>query len=325
MNKLAAVLLATSAMIGIPAAQAEDVSGEQLVDGLNSVFGKHAKMRGSHAKGLCVKGTFTPAAEAAKLSKASFLAKEVAVLGRFSFGGGNPKASDLAKSPRGLAVRLDPDGSYSDFVMLSAPVFFAKTPAEALEFFAAVVPGPDKKPDPEKIKAHAAKYPWAFDQKKYVDAKPVPASYAGLPYFSIHAFNAIAADGKATPVKLKFVPETGELGLTEEEAKSKSEGFFHAEIEERLAKGPVGFELVAIIGTEADPVDNPTADWPEADRQKIALGKLSITGREAEAKCDETTFDPNNLPEGFDGFPGDTILPARGAAYAVSLTRRLSE
>ncbi len=202
------------------------------------------------------------------------------------------------------------------------PIFFARTPAEVVGFLEARVPAADGKPDPAKVKAFTEAHPWTAKQGAWVAAKPVPASYAGLPYHSIHAFEATAAGGKKTAVKFKFEPAAGELGLTDDEAKAKDEGFFTAELDERLKSGPVAFDLVAIIGTDADPTADPTAEWPEAERTKIALGTLSIAGREDDAKCDATTFDPNNLPDGLAGFPGDTILPARSGAYAVSLTRR---
>lgn len=321
MKKVIAALIVAGAWIG--PARAEDIAPDKLVDSLNAVFGKHAKTRGSHAKGLCVKGTFTPTAGAPALSKVPFLANTVPVLGRFSFGGGNPKASDKAKSPRGLAVRFDPDGTApTDFVFLTVPIFFARTPAEVVGFLEARVPGPDGKPDPAKVKAFTEAHPWTAKQGAWVAAKPVPASYAGLSYHSIHAFEATAADGKKTTIKFKFEPAAGELGLTDDEAKAKEEGFFTAELDERFKSGPVAFNLVAIVGTDADPTDDPTAEWPEAERQKIALGTLAIAGREAEATCDATTFDPNTMAEGLAGFPGDTILPARSGSYAVSLGRR---
>lgn len=304
-------------------ALAEEVPPEKLVDSLNGVFGKFPKMRASHAKGVCVKGTFTPAEDAQALSKAPFLAAPVALLGRFSFGGGNPKASDKQKSPRGLAVRFDPDAKDpADLVFLSAPVFFARTPEEVVGFLEARFPGPDGKPDAAKVKAFTEAHPWTARQGAWVAARPLPASYAGLAYHSIHAFQATAADGKTTTVKFKFEPAAGELGLSEDEAKAKPDGFFTADLDERLKAGPVDFALVAIVGTTADPTGDPTLEWPEADRKKIKLGRISISGREDDVKCDATTFDPNNLPDGLAGFPDDRILPARSGAYAVSLSRR---
>jgi catalase len=321
MNRLFTALIFSIAITG--GAVADEVTPDKLVDSLNGVFGKHAKMRASHAKGVCVNGSFTPAADATALSKAPFLAAPVPVLGRFSFGGGNPKASDKAKSPRGLALRLDPDGKApTDFVFLSAPIFFARTPEEVVGFLEARFPGADGKPDPAKVKAFTDAHPWTAKQGAWVASKPLPASYAGLPYFSVHAFEATAADGRKTAVKLKFEPVAGELGLTEAEAKAKEEGFFTAELDQRFKGGPVQFNFVAVVGTEADPTDDPTVEWPEGDRKKIALGTLSIAGREDDAKCDSTTFDPTSLPDGLAAFPGDKILPARSGAYAVSLGRR---
>jgi catalase len=146
-------LLLALAALSLEAApgRAEDVSGDRLVDALNGVFGKHAGARGSHAKGQCVRGSFTPTADAAGLSKAPMFAEPKPLLGRFSFGGGNPKAGEKAKSPRGLALRFDPDGETPiDFVQLSAPIFFAATPEQVVEFLDVRKPGADGKPDPRK-------------------------------------------------------------------------------------------------------------------------------------------------------------------------------
>ena len=321
MRSLAAFVLVCAVSGG---ALAEDVPHDKLVDSLNGVFGKHPMTRASHAKGVCIKGSFTPSSDAPSLTKAPFLAAPVPVLGRFSFGGGNPKASDRQKSPRGLALRFDPDGrSPTDFVFLSVPVFFARTPEEVAGFLDARFPGPDGKPEPAKVKAFTDAHPWTARQGAWVAARPVPASYAGLAYYSIHAFQATAAGGKTTAVKFKFEPIAGELGLSEDEAKARPEGFFTADLDERFKTGTVDFDLVAIIGTATDPTGDVTVEWPEAGREKVNLGRLSLSGREDDAKCDATTFDPMNLAEGIAGFPGDQILPARSGAYAVSLSRRL--
>jgi catalase len=317
---LAALLLGVS--LACPAS-ADDVAPDKLVDALNNIFGKHAKTRASHSKGQCVKGTFTPDAGAPAVSKAAFLAAPVPVLGRFSFGGGNPQASDKEKSPRGLAVRFDPGGpAQNEFVFLSAPIFFARSADEALEFLNVRAGAAAGKLDKAKVKAFTDAHPWTAKQGAWVAAKPVPASYAGLPYFSIHAFEATAADGTKTPVKFKFEPLAGELGLTDDEAKAKEEGFFTAELDQRLKSAPIDFTLVAVVGTASDPLDDPTVEWPEAERKKIPLGKLSFTGLEANETCDASTFDPTNLADGLAGYPGDSVLPARSGAYAVSLTRR---
>ena len=197
MNRIAVLTAAAGALISLgSSAGAGDVSGDSLVDALNGVFGKHTGARGSHAKGQCVKGTFTPTADAAALSKSPLFAKPQPVLARFSFGGGNPKAGEKAKSPRGLAMRFDPDGKApTDFVQLSAPVFFAKSPEQVVAFLQARAPGADGKPDADKVKAFTAANPETAKQGAWVASKPIPASYAGLNYWGIHAFVAENAAG----------------------------------------------------------------------------------------------------------------------------------
>jgi catalase len=326
MKRLTITLAAAGLALTVsPGARAEGPSGDALVDALNGVFGKHAATRGSHAKGQCVKGTFTPSGAAAELSKSPIFAKAQPVLGRFSFGGGNPKAGEKGKSARGLALRFDPDGKTpSDFVQLSVPIFFAKTPEQVVAFLQARVPAADGKPDAAKVKAFSDANPETTKQGAWVSAKPIPASYAGLNYWGIHAFIAENAKGEKTTIKFKSVPLAGEIGLSEDEAKAKPDDFFTADLAERLAKGQISFELTAIIAQAGDPTNDPTIEWPEAERKQIKLGKIEIAGLESNAKCDATTFDPNNLAAGLSGAPDDAILPARASSYATSLTRRSS-
>lgn len=312
-----ALLIATPTL---PAA-ADDVTGDQLVDGLNGIFGKHAG-RAAHTKGQCVKGDFTPEAGAAALSKAAFLAKPVPVLARFSFGGGNPNAPDKSKTPRGLAVRYDPDGSDPvDFVQLSVPVFFARSPEQALEFFKVRAGAGAGKADVEKIKAFTAKNPETARQDAWIDAHGIPASYADVTYYSIHAFTATNADAKTTKVKFKTVPLDGEKWLSKEEAGAKADDFIETDLKDRLAKAPIAYTLLAVIGEDADPTGDPTMEWP-AGRKEMKLGVLKITALEDNATCDAGMFDPMSLGAGFAAFPDDTILPMRTQAYAASLVRR---
>ena len=234
----------------------------ELVDALNGVFGRHPDTRSSHAKGFCLSGKFTPAADAASLSKAPQFSKSVPLLGRFSIGGGNPKAADNAKGGRGLALRFDlGNGAVSEHVMLSVPIFFAKTPAQVVEFLKVRTPaqGADK-PDPA-VEAFSKANPETTRQAAWVKEHPVPASYADATYFGIHAFTLTNEAGEKKLVKLKAVPGYGEKGLSDDEAKAKGTDYYEAEIKERLAKGPIKFEFVAVLGKEGDQTSDPTLRW----------------------------------------------------------------
>lgn len=304
------------------AASAQEPDAEALVNALNGVFGNH-KMRASHAKGHCVAGNFTPSPEAPGYSKAVLFSAPSTVIGRFSQGGGNPKASDAVQGGRGLALRFSGgEGDIADFVTLSVPVFFARTPQQVLGFLEARYPGADGKPDPEKIKAFAAANPETSRQGEWLSKHETPASYASTNYWAIHAFTLTNADGTETTVKFKFIPKGGVAGLTKEEASAKSPDFYKEELKERFAKGPVEFDFVAIVGKEGDPTDDPTALWPEDERETVSLGTLEITDYEDDATCDATIFAPSNLPDGIGAPENDQIFPLRTPAYAVSFSRR---
>lgn len=316
------VLATALSCASVAGVRAEDVTPDHLVDGLQGIFGEHKGMRRSHAKGICVNGSFKPSADVGKWTKSASLAKEAPVLGRFSIGGGNPVASDTGKAARGLALRFDPDGTSTDFVMLTVPIFFAKTPEQTLGFFAARKAGADGKPDPAKVKAFSEANPDTTKQGAWIAKRPVPSSYADTSYFGIHAFTLTNAEGKATNVKFKLVPAGGEKGLSDEEAKAKSATFLTEEIKERLGKGPADFTLTAMLGKDGDTLDDPTVEWPEDGREVATLGTVTIAAVEADATCDAGTFDPSNLAEGIAASPTDQIFPLRSGAYAVSFGRR---
>ena len=246
LSALVALGLCGSTVAGI----AQQATPADLVDALNGVFGKHAGDRAAHTKGICLTGSFAPSAEAPKLSKATHFAKEVPIRARFSLGGGNPNAPDNAQdNVRGLAVKFDlGNGASTDIVTISAPLFFVKTPELFVEFLKTIATG-----DKDKLNAFFAAHPESTRQNAWLMSHPVPASYAGVAYFGVHGFTFTNAAGEQTLVKYKLIPEAGELGLTPDEAKAKGPDFYADELKERLAKGPVVFDLRRDHGRDGRP------------------------------------------------------------------------
>ncbi len=318
-KSLLPILMAGVTILAAPAAAfAEEATPEALVDALNKVFGAHKGLRAAHTKGFCVKGTFTPAAEAPNYTKAPHFAAPVPLVARFSLGGGNPEAADNGKEPvRGIAIHFDlGKGNVTDLLLISAPVFPAKSPEQFLELLTTVA-----SKDGDKIKAYFEANPESKRQGAWLAARPVPASYATVDYWGVHTFTLTNAKGESQIIKWKAVPTGGEVGLSDDEAKAKGPDFYAAEFKERLAKGPVTFDLTAILGQDGDALDDPTVIWPE-DRKSVTLGTIAIAALEADATCDAGIFDPTNVVDGIEGPKNDTIFPMRSADYAVSFGRR---
>lgn len=323
MIRRSSLLALTAALLfSAPAPRAfADTDPSALVDALESVFGTHAGFRRGHANGVCVKGSFTASAEAGKLTTAKHLSGGAtsAVIGRFSMGGGNPNAPHTQKdNARGLALHFDlGNGETTDLVMISAPVFIAKTPEIFLELLQTVATK-----DKDKIGAFFKAHPESTQQGAWLNARPVPASYASVSYYGVHAFTLTNADGAKQVIKWKFVPKGGETGLSDDEVKAKAADFYGPELKERLAKGPAEFDLTAVLGESSDPLNDPTALWPEDSRKSIKMGTLSIAALEDNATCDAGIFDPTNVTSGIEGPKDDGIFEIRSPAYGVSATRR---
>src|SRR4051812_28716731 len=109
----------------------------ELVDAIGKAAGSYPGHRAAHAKGVVLTGTFTPSPDARRLTRAAHLQDDPSrVTVRFSNGGANPASNDAGVGEgRGMAVKFYlADGSTTDIVGLSIPVFFVRTAEEFLEF-----------------------------------------------------------------------------------------------------------------------------------------------------------------------------------------------
>jgi catalase len=327
-NKLWRIAIMSAPFITAAAALATDASAAppnpvEMVDALNGTFGRHAGARASHAKGQCVVGQFEPSAELRRLSRSPLFDRPVLeAVGRLSVGGGNPGVSDKSRTVRGLALRIGDGTRTYDLVMVSEPVFFAATPESFVSFLQARVPDPaTRKPDPEKIAAHNARYPEGKNQPALLAAHAAPASYASTPYFSNNAFKFVDRAGRGTWARLVMEPAAGTQYLDAAAEASLPDNFLIPELTQRLASAAVEFTLVAQQPGPQDSLVDSSRQWSGDGQAPLPLGRLRITGLGDAARCDGVTFVPTLLPEGIEP-SDDPILKARAAAYAVSFARR---
>jgi catalase len=294
-----------------------------IVDALKAVAGDPPNVRASFAKGRCVRGTYIPSDRAEEITKSRSFTEPSRVLARFSVGDGNPRVADSDSLVlRGFGFRLGDIDHRSDILMESAPVHFARTLDQMLAFLKARIPGPDGRPDMEKVKAFSAANPETLHQANYIAARPLPGSFAGTTYWGVHSFPAVNSKGETRFIKFKVVPVGGDVTPTEDEARAKSADFLHDDLESRIAAGDIRFSVMALLGRPGDPTLDVTIRWPEEDsREAVRLGTIVITGVEANDACDASIFNPANLAEGI-GHPPDEIFAARRAAYTISLAKR---
>jgi catalase len=319
-----ASVLAFGAQLGT-AAQ-DEVTADQVVAAIEGTFGVTPGERRNHIKGTCALGEFVGSTEAAAYSHSSlFSGKPIPVIARLSLAGGNPKAPDTARSPRGMALEFRlPDNNLQHMTMLNTPIFGAMQPRTFLDLMIATKSDPATgKPDPEKIKAFKATHPDNLAQADYLTKNNPPSSYSSSSFWGIHTFKFINRDKKTTLVRWKFVPQDGEKRLSDDELKSSLPNFLEEALINRTKQGPVRWDMMVSIGEPGDPEDNPTLAWPES-RTQIKAGTLTISSAMPQkgAECDKINFDPLVMSNGIEP-TNDPILLFRSQAYALSFSKRL--
>ena len=300
----------------------------KLVNAFEAANGKFEGYRRSGAKGICATGEFVGSAEGRALSTASaFSGKPVPVIVRFSVGGGNPKAADNAKSQRNMALQFNlPGGESWQMGNISAPVFGASSPTQLLGRLESLTPDPDTKaPNPAKVKAFAEANPEVLLQGKHFASQPVPASFATVNYWGVHAFAFVDAKGNKQFGKWIFEPVGGLHGLSDDEAKAKGPTFLFDDLRQRVKEGKVAFNFNLELAQPGDKLNSATVPLPEG-RHKVMLGNLKLTSvaEDGGGPCLNVTFIPTVLPKGVEA-SDDPMLAGRAAPYAVGLGRRLTE
>lgn len=319
-------ILAISAQPGI--AGSEQVTPDQVVNAIEGVYSVTPGQRRNHIKGSCALGEFTGSPAVASYSRSVlFSGKPVPVVARFSLAGGNPKALDTAKSPRGMALEFRlPDGNLQHMAMLNVPVFGAMEPRTFLDLMVAMKPDPATgKPDPEKIKIFKATHPDSLALGNYMAQNNPPKSYGTSSFWGIHTFKFINRKNQTTLVRWRFVPQDGEKQLSDNDLKSFPPNFLEQALIDRTKTGPLRWDMMVSIGEPGDPEDNPTLAWPDS-RKLIKAGTLTISSAMPQkgTECEKINYDPLVMADGIAP-TDDPILLFRSPAYALSYARRLGE
>jgi catalase len=117
-------------------------------------------------------------------------------------------------------------------------------------------------------------------------------------------------------------PQTPFNAMTPEQRARAGADFLAQDLRERLAEGPLRWDLVLTLAAPGDPVNDSSQPWPE-DRPQLVAGTLELVemSEQATAACRDVNFDPLILPRGMAA-SDDPILAARSAVYSQSFNRR---
>lgn len=298
----------------------------EILQKFEVLFGAHPGFRPAHAKGMMLNGTFVPTAEAASLSKAPHLNRpSTPVSVRFSNSTGIPVIpdNDANADPRGCGLRFHlAERVHTDIVAHSTNGFPARTGQDFLEFLTAIsitdltrFPG---SPLEQYLGTHPAAL--AFVQTP----KPPPSSFARESYFGLTAVRFFNQDGASRYGRYRILPEAGNEHLEAADAAVRGPNYLFDELEQRVAKEPVKFRVVAQLAEDGDTVNDVTVQWPDT-RTLLELGMLSFTEPVLDNAHEQKQiiFDPIPRVDGIDA-SDDPLLELRAAVYLISGRRRRS-
>jgi Catalase len=188
------------------------------------------------------------------------------------------------------------------------PAFFARTLEEFLAFADAKAPDPASgQPDLEKLKAFMAAHTNGGRVLQLLQHQPAVVSFAQVSYRPLHTYYFVNAAGAGRWARYHWEPEAGVAGQPLEELEKQPYAYLYEELE-RLHRGPVAFRLELELAQEGDPVDDPSAMWP--DGRARVVGRLElvrpITGEETGDP--RMMHDPTAVTDGIEVSPDDQII-----------------
>ncbi|MFJ7269509.1 catalase [Streptomyces sp. NPDC099050] len=282
--------------------------GTHLVEQLAAAAGEEPGRRLLHARGVWVKGAFTPSPHAAGISTAGvFSAPRTPVTARFSTTLGGSGGHDGDPGDQGLAIRVGD----LDLVTFTLPVFFVRTGPDLIDFFRAT-----RSDDPAVFPAFLRGHPEAATALGLAGKARPAASFTGVTYHAVHAFGLVDTAGTTRWARLSLRPLRPLPSLDPALARTLPGDYLTRDLTDRL---PAGFELTAHLPGAADEVHDPTRLW--TGTETVSLGTLTLT--RSHVPSTEPEFDPLRLPQGIEA-PQDQLSKDRSTAYEAARRRRAS-
>jgi len=291
-------------------------SPEEALEVIHRSYGEDGRHRAFHAKGVFCRASFTATPRASELTRAAHMSGgSIPVTVRFSNGGGDPAVPDYKPDVRGLATSWHlPDGSRTDLLAQSLPHF----PFPDQEGFIEALRV--RKPSPSvlvRLPGLLVRHPrFAGTMPANLKAmSSLAASFASRPYYAVHAFRWVGADGSARWIRYVWRPTVREPTISRREARRRGGDYLFDELRERLEREPIRMRLEAQIAAGEDDPHDPSAEWP-AGRARVEVGTLEVAEIDPDPD-DSIVFDPMRLTDGIEASE-DAVLHFRPRVHRLS-------
>ena len=297
-----------------------------------------------HARGFVAYGEFEatgmigdePASKYTRARLFQEAGKKTPLVIRFSTVIGGRDSSEVARDPRGFAVKFYTEDGNWDLVGNNLPVFFIR---DAIKF-------PDVihslKPDPVTFRQEAnrifdfmSQTPEAQHMLTFLfSPRGIPRSYRHQEGFGVNTYKMVNAEGQTVIVKYHWHPHAGVHSFVESEAKKvqgEDLGSASKDLFDAIKKGdyPKWDFFVQIMSDDEhaeldwDPLDD-TKIWPEDQFPLRKVGTMTLN-RNVEnffAENEQIAMGTGVLVDGLD-FSDDKMLVGRTFSYSDTQRHRV--
>ncbi|MGH3614667.1 MAG: catalase, partial [Pseudonocardia sp.] len=255
---------------------------------------------------------------------------------RFSTVAGGRDSSEVARDPRGFAVKLYTEDGNWDLVGNNLGVFFIRDAIKFPDVIHSLKPDPVTfRQEPARIFDFMSQTPESMHMLvNLFSPRGIPADYRHQQGFGVNTYKWVDAQGETKLVKYQFMPTCGVASLTEADAAAIQAGELgHAskDLFEAIERGeyPEWEVLVQMMDDhdhpelDFDPLDDTKA-WPEEIFPPKRIGTIQLN-RNVEnvfAENEQISFGTGVLVDGLD-FSDDKMLVGRTFSYSDTQRHRV--
>lgn len=291
-----------------------------------------------HARGTVAHGVFEaygtigdePASVYTRAKLFQEKGKQTPISIRFSTVAGGRDSSEVARDPRGFAVKFRTEDGNWDLVGNNLPVFFIRDAIKFPDFIHSQKPDPvnNNRQDPNRVFDFIAASPEAMHMVTWVfSPRGIPANYRQQDGFGVNTYRMVNAAGEGVLVKYHWKSQQGIESLTAAQAaeiQATELGSATKDLYDAIEAGNYPkWELnVQIMSDDEhpeldfDPLDD-TKTWPEDQFPLRPVGMMTLN-RNVEnffAEAEQIAFGTGVLVDGLD-FSDDKMLVGRTFSYS---------
>ena len=298
-----------------------------------------------HARGTVAHGYFEASGKigdepASRYTRATLFqekGKRTPVSIRFSTVAGGRDSSEVARDPRGFAVKFRTEDGNWDMVGNNLPVFFIRDAIKFPDLIHSQKPDPVSffRQDPNRVFDFIGATPEAMHMVMFVfSPRGIPSDYRHMQGFGVNTYRMVNTAGESVLVKYHWHPKQGARSLSAAQAayvQATELGSATLDLRAAIERGdhPEWELLVQVMSDDEhpdldfDPLDD-TKVWPEDQFPLRAVGRMVLDRAPVDnfTENEQIAFGTGVLVDGLD-FSEDKMLVGRTFSYSDTQRHRV--